>query len=90
VGSCGQHAAVQVPSGQGHCETPGPWADAGVARTSGPEMCVSARSVVSRTRTSGLGHCDPSTDLAPGWVMSKAWAGLRGKLRRRAKHYKGP
>jgi hypothetical protein len=42
VGGCGQHATVQVPSGQGHCETPGPWTDAGAARTSGPAMCVSA------------------------------------------------
>ena len=57
VGSCAQHAAkVQVPSGLGHCETLGPWTDAGTAPTSSPEMCVSAHSVMPRTRTSGLGH----------------------------------
>ena len=56
VGRCGQHAVkVQVPSGLGHCDTPGPWADADTVRTSGPEMCASAHSVVPRTRTSGVG-----------------------------------
>jgi hypothetical protein len=44
VGGCSQHDTVQVPSGQGHCETQGP--DAGAARISGPGMCVFARSVV--------------------------------------------
>ena len=47
MGSCGQHTTVQVPSGQGHCEKPGPWADADTARTSGPEMCVSVCLVVA-------------------------------------------
>jgi hypothetical protein len=89
VGGCGQHATVQVPSGQGHCETPGPWSDAVDARTSGPVMCSSARSVVPRTRASGLGHCDPSTGLVTGWACrSKSRAGLREKLRRRSEHYK--
>jgi hypothetical protein len=91
VGGCGQHDTVQVPSGQGHCETPGPWADAGDARTSGPVMCVSACSVVPSTRASGLGHWYPSTGLVPGWACrSKARAGLREKLRHRAEHYKRP
>jgi hypothetical protein len=38
VGGCGQHATVQVPSGQGHCQTPGQWVDAGAAPTLGPAM----------------------------------------------------
>jgi len=91
VGGCGQHDTVQVSSGQGYCKTPGPWADAGDARTSGPAMCVSVCLVVQHTRTSGLGHCDPSSGLVPGWACrSKARAGLREKLSRCAEHYKGP
>jgi hypothetical protein len=83
VGSCGQHATVQVPSGQGHCETLGPWADAGAARTSGPEMCVSARSVVPRTRASRPG-------ARVGMQVESTGGVARKKLRRRAEHYKGP
>jgi hypothetical protein len=78
VGSCAQHAAkVQVPSGLGHCETPGPWTDAGTAPTSSPEMCVSAHSVMPRTRTSGLGHCDPSTGLVPRGRQVEGTVGVR-------------
>ncbi len=46
-----------VQRGQGHCGFPEPWADAGAACTSGPEMCVSTRAVVPRTRRRGQGHC---------------------------------
>jgi hypothetical protein len=88
VGSCGQHATVRVPAGQGHCEAPGPWAAAGAARTSAPEMCVSARSgcaAYEGFRTRAL-----QSKYWPGARVgrSKARAGMRGKLRRLAEHYK--
>jgi len=72
-GNCCEHT-VQGPVYRRlcHCGFLEPWADAGAALTSGPELCVSARAGVPRTRHRGFGHCINHTSGEQARARQKA------------------
>ena len=77
VHNCGKHAVQgPVPSGRQHCETPGPLADGGATRTSGPEMCVFARAGVPVRDCEGL--ATPSIIQAANERELVKWRARRG------------
>jgi len=70
------HIYTTVQRGLCHCGFLEPWADAGAARTSGPEMCVFARAGVPVRDCEGL--ATPSIIQAANERELVKWRARRG------------